>query len=304
MIYLKDFKYKLLIVIVLLACIESCRKNSDNEPTEIHPFEDNQGVFEYTLYEPLKDKPFSIHFYIPNNVDKQSAPILFVFPGMNRNADDYLDAWINLADQYNVMVFSFEFSNSYYPGSISYQQGYIVDDDGNLMNEEAWTFSAIEPVFDFIKSELDYQLNYYNIFGHSGGAQFVHRYIQFKPLSRVSRAVAANSGWYTLPDTSVAYPYGLKNTGLNSIHVENSFQKQLEIHLGQNDNDPNDPSLRKTPEANLQGLHRLDRGRYFIQKSDTISNSLNVNLNWIKKEVPNVAHDYQNMSIFAADELF
>ena len=260
MINLKGFIFKLLIFIVFIASIESCRKSTNNEDVEIHPFEQNQGVFEYNLYEPLSDKPFSIHFYIPDNVDKSSAPILFIFPGMNRNADDYLNAWINLAEQYSVMVFSFEFSDTYYPGSISYQQGCIVDNNGVYVEEDFWTFSAIEPVFDFIKSELDYQSNDYDIFGHSGGAQFVHRFIQFKPLSRANRAVAANSGWYTLPDTNVLYPYGLKNTVLTYIDIENSFQKNLEIHLGKNDNDPNDPSLRKTPEANLQGLHRLDRG--------------------------------------------
>ena len=41
-----------------------------------------------------------------------------------------------------------------------------------------------------------------------------------------------------------------------------------------------------------------------MAKSDTIATSLNVNLNWVKKEVPNVAHDYVNMSIYAAGELF
>ena len=65
-------------------------------------------------------------------------------------------------------------------------------------------------VFENIKTNLNYLGNSYNMFGHSAGAQFVHRFIQFKPLSRVDKAVSANAGWYTLPDTTIDFPYGLK----------------------------------------------------------------------------------------------
>ena len=90
----------------------------------------------------------------------------------------------------------------------------------------------------------------------------------------------------------------------SNINLIHSFGKNLEIHLGLLDNNPNDPSLRKTPEANAQGLHRLDRGRYFMIKSDSIAQSHNSSFNWVKKEVPNVAHDHAGMSVYAADELY
>lgn len=132
----------------------------------------------------------------------------------------------------------------------------------------------------------------------------VHRYVQFKPNSRINKAVSANAGWYTLPETSISFPYGLKGSSINSNDLENSFLKNLEIQLGQNDNNPNDPFLNTTDGANLQGNHRLSRGQYFILNSDSIAQNMNYSSNWLKKEVPNVGHQQVNMAAFAAQELF
>tara|TARA_B100001093_G_C26813831_1_gene1008778 strand:- start:455 stop:1357 length:903 start_codon:yes stop_codon:yes gene_type:complete len=288
--------------IFLVTCRTPDDDNGNSSSTNI--FEANTGSFEFTSHDPLSEKPFKVHFYIPNSVDRSNSPILFVFPGMNRDASNYLTTWIPLAELKHIMVFSFEFSDYHYPGGNAYQQGYVFDDNGNLNGQEKWAFSAIEPVFDFIKNELNYQYNQYDMFGHSGGAQFVHRYVIFKPNARINRAIAANSGWYTLPDTTVTFPYGLESTGLSINEVQSAFTQQLQIHLGQNDNNPNDPSLRDTPEANLQGAHRLDRGRYFIAKCDTLSNQYSSSFNWLKKEVPNVGHNREGMSVFAANELY
>jgi len=299
---MKVLKYIFISIIIVFS---SCRKSTiNNNSSNSNLFENMIGVIEYTNYEPLSNKPFNIHYYIPSTVNQTTAPILFIFPGTDRNADDYLETWITLADQKGVMVFSFEFSVNYYPMSTNYQTGFILDENGNLNNEDVWTFSVIEPVFDYIKTNLVNNTNSYNMFGHSAGGQFVHRFVQFKPNSRVNYAVSANAGWYTVPDTSVDFPYGLKNAGISNEDLQNSYLKNLEIHLGQNDNDPNDPALRKTPEANLQGLHRLSRGRYFINQSDSISQSLNFPSSWVKKELENVGHEQQKMAVFAAQEMY
>jgi hypothetical protein len=298
----KIFYYILILSFFCFSCRKPVEKDSDSNTGNI--FNSNLGNFEFSSYEPLSDKPFNVHYYFPENIDRSNAPIIFVFPGMNRDAFNYLSFWIPLADAKNIMVFSFEFNNYYYPGGNSYQQGYILDDNGNLNQKNKWTFSLIEPVFDLIKNELNYKHNFYDVFGHSGGGQFVHRFIEFVPNSRANRAVAANSGWYTMPDSTISFPYGLSGTNSSQFDIQNAFSKNLQIHLGTNDNNPNDPSLRKTPEANLQGLHRLERGRYFMSKSDSIANNYNFSFNWLKVEVSNVAHNGQLMSNFAANQLY
>ena len=301
------------LIFSIMVVFSNCRKpnhnnispnNGNNNPLDsLYFFDSDSGIFDYAFYSPLSNKPFKVHYYIPNNVNRTTAPILFVFPGANRNADDYLNTWISIADIKGLMVFSFEFGTNYY-SSNEYQQGNILDQNNNINHDSVWTFSSIEPVFDMIKSQLNYQPNYYDMFGHSAGAQFVHRYVLFKSNARINRAVAANSGWYTVPDTSVLFPYGLKNSSLSINQIKSAFNQHLEIHLGQNDNDPNDTSLRTTPEANLQGAHRLERGLYFIAKCDTLSVNYNSGFNWVKKEVTGVGHEREGMSIFAANELY
>ena len=294
---------KLIFLLVIPFIFFGCRKPTKPSNNTL-VLENNLGQFQFNNYEPLVDMPVNIHYYIPDLVDRQNAPILFVFPGMNRNANTYRDTWINLADTKGIMIFSFEFPTAFYPNSVAYQEGNIVNQNGVLNTEDKWSFSIVEPVFDYIKTSFNYNHNFYDLFGHSAGAQFVHRYILFKPYSRVRKAISANSGWYTIPDTSVLFPYGLKNIPENNFDLSNSFNKQLEIHLGLLDNNANDPSLRKTPEANAQGFHRLSRGRYFVSKSDSIAQSMNYSINWVKKEVPDVAHNHGGMSAFAAEELY
>jgi hypothetical protein len=51
----------------------------------------------------------------------------------------------------------------------------------------------------------------YDMYGHSAGAQFVHRYLQFYDSPKVKKAVAANAGWYTFPNEAINYPYGIKS---------------------------------------------------------------------------------------------
>ena len=91
-----------------MVVFSSCRKpnhnnissnNENNNPLDsLYFFDSDSGIFDYAFYSPLSNKPFKVHYYIPNNVNRTTAPILFVFPGANRNADDYLNTWISIAD--------------------------------------------------------------------------------------------------------------------------------------------------------------------------------------------------------------
>ena len=118
-------------------------------------------------------------------------PIVFSFHGSGRNGDDYRDLWIDMANQHGFMIFAPEFSSSNYPGlGDNYLMGNVFEDGDNPAQSEfndpsEWTFSTIDPLFEYIKSNVLGTQTFYNAWGHSGGAQFLHRFALFLSLIHI-----------------------------------------------------------------------------------------------------------------------
>src|SRR5690606_29301970 len=129
-----------------------------------------------------------------------------------------------------------------------YNEGNI-NAGGQLNPPEKTTFSLIDRIFEMTKNSLQLPMNQYNLYGHSAGAQFVHRFVAFYDSPYLKSAIAANAGWYTFPDENVTYPYGIKSIVNNlSTFKTNYFNKDLLILLGTADV-VRDGALRVTPEA-------------------------------------------------------
>src|SRR5262249_18423379 len=149
-----------------------------------------------------------------------------------------------------------------------------------------WSYTVIEHLFDHVKRVTGNQSTTYNIYGHSAGAQFVHRMVLFMPQARIHVAVAANAGFYTMPVDSIDYPYGIGQSPLTVDRLGTAFQRRLVVLLGTADTDPNHPELCKTSEAEAQGPHRFARGRRFFATAQAMARRLNARLNWRLATVP------------------
>ena len=259
------------------------------------------GSFTYVPASPLNTKPVEVFYHIPAG-NMSTMPIVMSFHGADRNGSDYRNYWISMANANGFMVFAPEFSETYYPTGDNYQSGNIFDDGDNPslatynpFNE--WTFSIIDPLFEYIKADVSGSQQKYNAWGHSGGAQFLHRFVEYVPNSKLDIAVCSNSGWYTVPEYGVDFPYGLTKGQLSNATLTDAFSKKLFIHLGLNDTDPNSAGLRHNSVVdNQQGLNRLVRGRYFFNTSQTTAQNMSVPFNWEKHEVEGIAHDAQAMA--------
>ncbi len=62
--------------------------------------------------------------------------------------------------------------------------------------------------------------------------------------------------------------------------------------------------LRRSPEVDKQGLHRLERGTYFYNESKKIASKLNAEFNYKLVLIPNIGHDFREMSNAGADYLY
>ena len=138
------------------------------------------------------------------------------------------------------------------------------------------------------------------IYGHSAGAQFVHRFLYYKSELRATRFVAANAGWYTLPLNDFEYPYGLVDAGIDEAQLSRIFASNLIVLVGTKDTDVDGKSLRKTPEAQQQGPHRLARGMTMYRTAKARAEALGLEFNWQIFFVKDAHHSNAKMAPTAA----
>lgn len=231
----------------------------------------------------------------PRNLSPD-RPVVFVMHGVERNASEYRDQWHALAEEHDFLLVVPEFSDRLYPGAESYNLGGMFDASGAPRPPAAWAYSTIEPIFDEVSRRYGMRGPGYAIYGHSAGAQFVHRFLYFVSGARVSSAVAANAGWYTMPEFGTAFPYGLRGSGLGPADLERALGAPLTVLLGESDTDPEDPNLRRTPEALLQGANRYSRGQAFFATAREAADALGAPLRWRLATVPGAGHDNRLMA--------
>jgi len=255
---------------------------------------EDQGEFKYTL----AHHQILVRYLNPSK-ENPSAPVLIVMHGVGRDADRYFSEWAPYARKYGLLLIVPEFSKKEYPGAEAYNDGNVVDKAGHPLPREAWSFSAIEPIFDAVKKRTGNTSKTYNLFGHSAGAQFVQRYIYFVPTARLNRVITANAGWYMLPDLNVAFPYGLKNTPVTESDLKHALQLPVTVLLGTADTDPDHHALRHTPESDAQGHNRLERGHYFFAYAKKAASKYETPLNWHIATAPGIDHEDGRMAPFA-----
>jgi poly(3-hydroxybutyrate) depolymerase len=247
--------------------------------------------------------PMRVFYYRPKSF-QTDGPILIVVHGMGRTAARYRDYWEDAANRHGALILAPEFTRETYRGSRQFNMGNMFDRDGMPTPRSQWSFPVIGRVFQAAKEKFSAMRETYHLFGHSAGAQFVHRMILFAPSRQMDRAIAANAGWYTLPLKQADFPYGLGDTELEGEGLKRALAHRLTIMLGTDDNDPSHRYLRRTPEAMRQGPHRLARGRYFFRTAAGVARNLGTPFSWQLIEIPGVAHSGKAMSLARARHLF
>ncbi len=253
------------------------------DTSEIHRFSSNQ----------VNNEKLRYFTYLPNPVN-DSMQVMFVMHGTDRNAMDYLDAWTDFAHSNNYLIVAPEFSELIKGETFDYQEGNVWNQHHAWNSKEEWAFSTIERIFSELKTNNALAVDSFLIFGHSAGAQFVHRMLLFMPEAHIKMAFAANAGWYTFPSQEEKFPYGIKLTAINDQTLVLTFNKKLFVLLGAAD--VKSEHLRETEKANKQGQTRVQRGTKFFKFSECKAKELNTEFNWTKLIIEHTGHNYILMS--------
>ena len=248
------------------------------------------------------NKPdLDVFYHLPKTIDNDTK-VLFVVHGNTRNADDYLNSWIRLTKDKNIAIFAPHFKRSSF---ISFNTLQMSTSNGKIRTDtDLYLHNSIDTLFKYIKTKFKLNDKLYDIYGHSAGAQFVHRYLLMSDNPSVNKAVAANAGWYTFLN-GADFPYGVKNPpiSLTDSNVKKFLSTNLYILIGTNDIDV-DSSINKSKGAQKQGINRLQRAKNFFTYTESIVEQNNLEFKWKYQAVPGAPHSNKVMSKAAVLVLF
>ncbi|WP_314424929.1 hypothetical protein [uncultured Microbacterium sp.] len=239
-------------------------------------------------------------YYVTGAHATSQATIIVVMHGVERNAAEYRDSWSDLVRDRDIVVVAPQFGDDDFPDAENYNLGGLTDADGDDQDASRvldGAYGYIEPLFEHVRGRIGGDQTGFSMFGHSAGAQFVHRYIEFVPHAPVDVAVAANAGWYTMPDESARFPYGLDGDDAPAFDAAAAFGRHLVVLLGTDD--VGTKNLRRDDDAGAQGHTRLDRGREFFERAVRAAERQNLPFRWEMHEVPGVDHDQVAMAAAA-----
>ena len=315
-----------LLVSGAAALLSGCAIADENSSRSPIVLNDGVGTFDIPGGKGHEQALITVHYFKPKTFSARS-PILIVVPGAGRNGDDYRDAWLPFATDKGVLVAAPSYAEKDYdPGA--YQMGGVIENlrvgepqpgssdtvtylrdedlkfDVNPRRDE-WLFPDFDRLFDLLKTATGSKQASYDMFGHSAGGQVLHRHVLMHPGSRAARVVAANSGFYTLPDLEDALPVGMAGLGLDERTLRQAFSRPLQVLLGEKDNErEKGGSHLHTPRIDQQGMNRLARGKFFYDFAAARAKALGTPFNWNLQVVPDVGHDYRGMTRAAANLLY
>jgi pimeloyl-ACP methyl ester carboxylesterase len=243
-----------------------------------------RGQFEAAQIEVFTYKPAAF----------RNGPMLVVFHGMSRNADEYRDHAMRLADRFNLLVVAPRFDCERFPNSRYNRGGLLVN--GQLAPRGNWTWSLIPKIMEEVRRQENRPAMPYYFIGHSAGAQFAQRMAAFLPTD-ARRIVIANAGVHLAPTRELPFPFGfggLPPALSGDESLRRYLAQPLTIYLGTADT-LRDDELYVSTETDQLGNNRYERGMMCFRMGEKLARERGWAFNWRLVTAPDVGHDHQAM---------
>ena len=253
------------------------------------------GTSRFTL--PAAD-PIEVFTYKPAGF--HDGPLLVVFHGVDRNAEEYRSQAICMAEKFKAIVVAPRFDSARFK-SERYQFGGVLK-NGKPQPRDQWTYAMIPKLVAFVRAGEGRKDMPYYLIGHSAGGQFLARMAAFQP-GDACRIVASNPSSYLFPtrDLPFGYGFGKLPPELNSDQAMRAYlASPLTLYLGTGDKGTT-AHFDDSPTAMKQGGSRVERGRACFEMARQLAARRKRAFNWRKIEKPGVGHSASRM--FAAKEV-
>jgi pimeloyl-ACP methyl ester carboxylesterase len=248
---------------------------------------------------PTGAAPLTLFTYKPPSYN--GGPLLIVFHGVVRNAEDYRRFAQPMADRFGMLLVAPLLDVASFPEEW-YQRGGITSADGQARPAEEWIFSIVPKIIAHVRSREEKPALPYYLVGHSAGAQFLVRLAAYLPVD-ARRIVAGNPGAQLFPNREHEYGYGfggLPESLSDETVLRRYLAAPLTLYLGTGDVTPR-RRFDASPAAMRQGPHRLARNRTCFELAQKLAKDRGWTFNWRKVETPGIEHDAAAM--FAAAEV-
>lgn len=229
------------------------------------------------------DPALTYYLYLPEGSARPNH-VLVAVHGISRNVDAYINAMRPWADKHGVVLVLPEYNKfDFYDYQRLGRHGHGPRADLPLIG----VLADIQKKFGIDTGKVD-------LFGFSGGAQFAHRFAMVHP-SRVSRLGVAAAGWYTWPDVSQRYPFGIADaSGLEGASIDMAAMLRIPIcvFVGEKDTSRSRSLNIARQVDEVQGENRLQRAENWARSMRAYAADLGLKANIQLERLPNTRHSY------------
>lgn len=229
------------------------------------------------------------HLLLPRERHPEGRVLVSVH-GVSRNAEEHIELLRPLADRHGVLLVAPVFAADRFG---DFQR---LGRKGRGPRADL----ALIRMLNELSLATGWDTSRIDMFGFSGGAQFAHRFAFAHP-QRVRRLVLGAAGWYTMPDDTLPYPYGIADaSGLDAVRLNTVAAARLPtlVLIGERDDRADDEELNRSQViCGSQGLTRLQRAQSWTQAMNTFAADRGEPEQVSLVTLPGVDHSFRNAVI-------